>query len=135
MDVLLSIKPRWIEKIRSGEKTVELRKTWPKWFAGGRVYAYETSPTKRIVGWMEVDSLVRAEPQELWEVVGQQSCVDKEAFDEYYKGKGVGCGICIKEFHPIQPLPIGIVAKCPPQSWISLTEAQSKALMEAIEEL
>lgn len=134
MDVLMSIRPKWVEKIRSGEKTVELRKTWSKLFTDGRVYIYETAPTKKIVGWMKLDSLVRAEPQELWEAVGKRSCVDKKDFDEYYNGKHIGYGLCIKEFHPITPLPIGIVAKVPPQSWINLTEEHSKALMKEIGE-
>ena len=28
--VLISIKPKWVEKIASGEKTIEVRKTAPK---------------------------------------------------------------------------------------------------------
>ena len=30
MDVLISIKPEWVQKIISGEKTIELRKSFPK---------------------------------------------------------------------------------------------------------
>lgn len=40
--VLLSIKPIWCEKIASGEKTVEIRKTEPKLDAPFKCFIYET---------------------------------------------------------------------------------------------
>jgi predicted transcriptional regulator len=41
-EVLISIKPRWVEKIVSGEKTVEVRKTNPKCEVPFKCYIYET---------------------------------------------------------------------------------------------
>lgn len=40
--VLMSIKPKWCEKIFSGEKTVEVRKTAPQLATPFKVYVYET---------------------------------------------------------------------------------------------
>lgn len=40
--VLMSIKPKWCEKIFSGEKTVEVRKVAPKLEPPFKVYVYET---------------------------------------------------------------------------------------------
>ncbi len=40
--ILMSIKPKWVEKIASGEKTVEVRKTVPKCGTPFKVYIYET---------------------------------------------------------------------------------------------
>lgn len=40
--VLISIKPKWCEKIASGEKTVEIRKTRPKLEPPFKVYVYQT---------------------------------------------------------------------------------------------
>lgn len=40
--VLLSIKPIWCEKIASGKKTVEIRKTEPKLDAPFKCFIYET---------------------------------------------------------------------------------------------
>lgn len=42
--VLISIHPRWCEKIASGEKTIEVRKTRPKLNTPFRVYIYCTLP-------------------------------------------------------------------------------------------
>ena len=40
--ILMSIKPKWCEKIFSGEKTVEVRKTAPKLELPFKVYVYRT---------------------------------------------------------------------------------------------
>ena len=41
--VLISIRPEWVEKILSGEKTLEVRKTRPKLEAPFKVYIYCTA--------------------------------------------------------------------------------------------
>ena len=40
--ILMSIRPKWVEKIASGEKTVEVRKTVPKCGTPFKCYIYET---------------------------------------------------------------------------------------------
>ena len=42
--VMLSIRPKWVEKIASGEKTIEVRKTWPKLQTPFKCYIYCTKP-------------------------------------------------------------------------------------------
>lgn len=41
-EILISIKPQWVEKILSGEKTIEIRKTMPKCKLPCKVYIYCT---------------------------------------------------------------------------------------------
>jgi predicted transcriptional regulator len=40
--VLISIRPKWVEKIASGKKTIEVRKTRPKLETPFKCYIYET---------------------------------------------------------------------------------------------
>lgn len=40
--VLMSVNPKWVEKIANGEKTIEVRKTRPKLEMPFKVYIYET---------------------------------------------------------------------------------------------
>lgn len=40
--VLISIRPKWCEKIANGEKTIEVRKTWPKLETPFKCYIYCT---------------------------------------------------------------------------------------------
>lgn len=42
--VMISIRPKWCEKIVNGEKTIEVRKTRPKLNTPFRVYIYCTLP-------------------------------------------------------------------------------------------
>lgn len=42
--VILSIRPKWVEKIASGEKTIEVRKTRPKMNTPFKCYIYCTLP-------------------------------------------------------------------------------------------
>ena len=41
--VMLSIRPKWCEKIANGNKTIEVRKTRPKWQTPFKCYIYCTS--------------------------------------------------------------------------------------------
>lgn len=49
--ILMSIKPKWVEKIASGEKTVEVRKTVPKCGTPFKVYMYCTNKSKNDDEW------------------------------------------------------------------------------------
>lgn len=50
--VMISIRPKWCEKIISGEKTVEVRKNRPKLETPFKCYIYETQ------GWVEKDGIM-----------------------------------------------------------------------------
>lgn len=50
--VMLSIRPKWCEKICRGEKTIEVRKTRPKMETPFKCYIYETQ------GWVEKDNIM-----------------------------------------------------------------------------
>lgn len=41
--IMLSIRPKWVEKIASGEKTIEVRKTRPKLATPFKAYLYVTA--------------------------------------------------------------------------------------------
>jgi len=45
-DIILSIKTQWVDKIISGEKTIELRKTFPDTDEIGVVYIYRSQACK-----------------------------------------------------------------------------------------
>ena len=49
--VLISIRPKWVEKIASGEKTIEIRKTRPKLETPFRCYIYCTQSGVALGAW------------------------------------------------------------------------------------
>ena len=52
--VLISIQPKWVEKIASGEKTIEVRKTEPKCEVPFKAYIYETKGATEMP-WIDED--------------------------------------------------------------------------------
>ena len=60
--VLISIQPKWIEKIASGQKTIEVRKTKPKLETPFKCYIYATRPKK----WFRFSSWGYASDENLW---------------------------------------------------------------------
>lgn len=48
--VMISIRPKWCEKIVSGEKTIEVRKTRPKLETPFKCYIYCTKAKERLIG-------------------------------------------------------------------------------------
>ena len=115
--ILISIRPRWVEKIASGEKRAELRKMLPVW--SGRMWVYETAPVKAIVGSMDIEKVERLPVEELWEAVKDASCVGHEEFLAYYKDAKEGYAAWIAGWHPLQkPIRLSELGlKLPPQSW------------------
>lgn len=70
--VMLSIRPKWCEKIISGEKTVEVRKNRPKLETPFKCYIYETQ------GWVEKDGIMAFRLG--GRVIGEFTC---DRIDEY----------------------------------------------------
>ena len=91
--VLMSIKPVYAELIKSGEKTVELRRVLPKIKDGDVIVVYETTPIQRITMTCTVKGILSCETRELWRDAGHQACVDYESFEEYFQGKDLANGI------------------------------------------
>lgn len=102
-EVLISIQPKWVEKICRKEKTVEVRKTKPKLDTPFKVYIYETQGRTetpfvdeeghyifkgrgKVIGEFvcdRIDKFVNLVP--IYTLV--QSCLTAEQIREYLKGK------------------------------------------------
>ncbi len=106
VDIILSIKPKYAEKILTGEKKVEFRKQIPKhkltW-----VYIYASSPSKVIVARFKVNKLTNGTPHELWLRFSNVGGVNKEEFFAYCGNKDTVHGLEIGEVErfeePIDP--------------------------------
>lgn len=96
MKVILSIKPYYAEKILTGEKTYELRKSIFRVPDIKTVIIYASSPISRIIGEFEVDGIIHEEVTTLWKKTKEFAAVDKSFFDEYFSNKEKGYAIKIK---------------------------------------
>jgi len=96
MNVLLSMKPQYVEKVLSGEKKYEFRKRiWKK--NVDRVFIYATSPVKRIVASFVPGEIVEGAPEDLWNRFGEFSGISWKEFSDYFKGGEKGFTIKVKE--------------------------------------
>ena len=100
--LLLSIHPRYVDLILSGEKTVELRRRQPR-IKTGQGLIYATAPRMQLSATFQI-SRVQVGPLELlWQLVRDRAGVSRAKFDSYFQGLTVGVGIEIgrvQEFGP-----------------------------------
>ena len=134
MSVILSIKPKWAEKILSGEKQIELRKKlWNNKRKIKRAYLYASSPIKKFVGFIDIESVFKERIEFLWLFSKNFSCLSKQEFDKYFSGHSHGSCIVIKEAkrfrNPIDPKEI-IPDFKPPQNFCYISKELDKKLMK-----
>jgi predicted transcriptional regulator len=84
--LLLSVQPRYADKIFDGTKTVELRRTRPRITSGDLAIVYVSTPIKAIVGFLEIKKITEASPGVIWPEISRQAGISKQNFDEYYQG-------------------------------------------------
>ncbi|MER9031139.1 ASCH domain-containing protein [Mesorhizobium sp. M0674] len=99
--VVLSIQPKWAALIRSGEKTIELRRRFPRYLAGSDAYLYESSPNCRLTAILQMGAIHELPVEELWRVQGKASCVDERHFATYFQDRDAGFGIEILRHLPL----------------------------------
>lgn len=103
--ILMSIKPKWIEKIASGEKTVEVRKSVPKCGTPFKVYMYCTNPKLKTVqiikkGESIYGDMLHTEETPLF--IKTYSDADEALYSMFKSGKVVGEFVCDEVYNFIQ---------------------------------
>lgn len=123
MKVLLSINPEHIEKIISGEKRYEFRKTLFKRSNIDTIVIYATVPTKKIIGEFDIELILRDDPTSLWRSTKEYAGISKSFFCQYFSGKKTGYAIKIGNVRqykqPIDPY-LEFENFSPPQSFCYL---------------
>lgn len=81
--MILSINPCYVEKIISGEKIYEFRKFKPS-KSIDRIYIYETSPIKKIIGFFKYTDVIIGEKKSIWNKYYDVSGISQNNYFEYY---------------------------------------------------
>lgn len=91
--VLISIQPKWVEKIASGEKTIEVRKTAPKCKEPFKCYIYATEAkkwfrsgiilTSNELLWLSNGNIKMCDGFELWADGEDHQCVNSKVIGEF----------------------------------------------------
>ena len=84
--MLLSIKPKYANKIISGEKKYEFRKFHCRTNVD-TIVIYASSPIKQIIGEVSIIEIIEGEKDEVWNRTKQNSGITKKDYKDYYKNK------------------------------------------------
>ena len=116
--IIISIKPKYIEKILSGEKKYEFRKSFPDGVEAMLIYA--TNPIKRIVGIAFVEKVMRGRKKEIWDETRVYGGIKEKEYVDYFGDCDEVCAIKINSVWKIsEPIELGFR---PPQSYMFQTK-------------
>jgi predicted transcriptional regulator len=121
MDVLLSIRPHFAERIFNGTKKYEYRKAIFSRADVQKVIIYASSPVKKIVGEFQIAEIIWDKPESIWLKTHVSAGVNRDFFFQYFTGKDKGYAINIKHYKkyaaPVNPWDV-LPDFTPPQSFI-----------------
>ena len=140
--LLMSIKPKYLEKIRDGNKVVEIRKRFNDKWQGCCVTLYSSRPTQAILGYATIESVKKDTPEGIWSQYGGDIGVTKREFDEYAGSSNQVYAIALKNFESyLNAIDLEHISYLlnynlrPPQSYISLKNNEQWAAAVSIAEL
>lgn len=123
MNVLLSVKPEYAEKILEGKKKYEFRRSIFKRNDIDKVYIYSTSPISKIIASFEIEKILKDSPEMIWKQCQKYGGISKKDFFAYFNNSDSAYAIKIGDVdsftEPIDPYHI-IQNFKPPQSFYYL---------------
>ena len=121
--IIISVKPEHARNIIVGRKTVELRRRFADTSAIGRwMLIYSSSPEKALIGAVRIANVRRMAVGTLWRAFGEQACVPRAAFLDYFSGVTEGVGVILGPVVRFDPAISASELRerfsfCPPQSY------------------
>lgn len=144
--LLISVKPKYAEKIFSGNKQIEFRRVRSRLEKNDLVLVYVSSPRKALVGYFEVEHIVQIEIQKsskelnkFWKQVKDIAGISSKEFKNYYNGASIMVGIFVKNIKTLsEPIELTQLRERipeirPPQSYRYLKESEFKILKSMME--
>lgn len=100
-DILISIKPQYVNKILSGCKLIELRTRKVNVPAGTKIWIYSTLPEGEIVASGIIERIELTSPENAWEKYSEILCINNNDFNEYV---GDNTEVCLLHLNHIKEL-------------------------------
>jgi predicted transcriptional regulator len=133
--LFVSIKPRFAEKILSGEKSVELRRVRPAAAgAGTLVVIYASSPACQVVGTGRVKAIEEGSPTAIWQRHQKVLGLPRSEYRAYFAGVTLAVGIVLEDVRalrasvPLASLRARLTGFAPPQSFRYLDAETTRTL-------
>lgn len=96
--ILLSIKPKYVEEIKSGKKKFEYRKSIFTNSNVDIVVIYASSPISKAIGEFKIKQIIKDEPHKVWNLTKNGSGITEDFFYEYFNSKEFAYAIEIEDF-------------------------------------
>ena len=129
--LLISIHPRFVEKILTGEKRFEFRKHIPSCEIS-HILIHATTPEKRLVAIAEVEQILQAPPSVLWEQTKYAAGIPRSFFIEYFYGSKIASAFQLGRVFPIPEDVAQQIAYLPPQSYSYFKDQGSIKRLEQV---
>ena len=85
-NMLISIKPEYVENIFNGSKKYEYRKIRCKQDID-KIIIYSTYPIMKVVGEAKVEKILEDSPDHIWEKTKKYSGIDLNFYQKYFKDR------------------------------------------------
>ena len=134
IDVLMSVKPPYVDMIVSGSKTVEIRKRAVRVPPGARIWIYATSPRRQVVASARLEEVALDTADEIWRAFGDRAGIDRSGFDAYVGDSRLVAALALTE---VTELDVPLCPRSetrafrPPQSYAFLHDARLLTALEA----
>ena len=116
---LISVHPEFADKLLSGEKRVELRRSRVRG-AISHLVIYATAPKSAVLGWVKVTAVESASPTNIWNAHKKHAGISRARFRRYFRGCRSATAIRVVDPQPLQrPLRLSQINEdlSAPQSW------------------
>lgn len=97
MEVILSIKPEYANKIFNGSKKFEFRRSIFKNKEVNKIIVYASSPVSKIIGEFEIEKILHEDLKSLWNLTKDFSGISEKYYYDYFIGKENGYALEIKK--------------------------------------
>jgi len=97
MEVILSIKPEFANKIFEGNKKFEFRRSIFKNKQVSKIIVYASSPISKIIGEFEIGKIIFKDIHSLWQETKEYSGISEDYFFEYFMGRESGFALEVKK--------------------------------------
>lgn len=82
-DIMISIHPEYVQKILSGEKTIELRRRAINIPPKTKIWIYSTRPCGKIIANALLKKIEVMSPANAWKTHQKAMCIKKESYKNY----------------------------------------------------
>lgn len=103
-DIMISVKPVFVDRMLSGSKTVELRRRKLSVTPGTRVWIYKTAPSGVVAACAEIERVESGSPAELWRSHCSNLGISVAAFYRYLNGRNTAYAVVLKNIQPVRQL-------------------------------